>query len=270
MTPPRTPTSAPPASRPTFTPTARSTTPRRADDAHWIHEATRVCTQAARGDLEARVLQIDESSSLAPMLHAINHLLDMTDAFVREASATLAFAAEGKHFRRVLPQGMQGSFGQAARLINAANTRMGEEAARLHAAESERSELFTDITAAKSVSDLLSRSTADIQRMSEVIGAIADKTNLLALNATIEAARVGEAGRGFAVVADEVKKLATQSAAATKDIQTNVGAVKTTSTETISCIERMWQVLDRQARDAAKQDAPRAQAVASPPRPAPH
>jgi methyl-accepting chemotaxis protein len=72
------------------------------------------------------------------------------------------------------------------------------------------------------------------------------------------------------VVADEVKKLATQSAAATKDIQTNVGAVKTTSTETISCIERMWQVLDRQARDAAKQDAPRAQAVASPPRPAPH
>lgn len=239
---------------PTHAPSVRSTTLRRTDDSHWINEATRVCTQAARGDLEARVLHIDDGSHLAPMLHAINHLLDMTDAFVREASATLAFAGEGKHFRRVLPEGLQGSFGQAAHLINAANARMGDEAARLNAAETERSELFADITAAKNVSDLLSRSTSDIQRMSEVIGSIADKTNLLALNATIEAARVGEAGRGFAVVAEEVKKLATQSAAATKDIQTNVGAVKTTSTETISCIERMWQVLDRQARETQATD----------------
>lgn len=231
---------------------ARSNTARRSDESYWITEATRVCTQAAKGDLESRVLNIDDGSPLAPMLHAINHLLDMTDAFVREASATLAFAGEGKHFRRVLPEGLQGSFGQAAHLINAANERMGDEATRLRSAEQERADLFADITAAKNVSDLLSRSTLDIQKMSEIIGTIADKTNMLALNATIEAARVGHAGRGFAVVAEEVKKLATQSAAATKDIQTNVGAVKKTSSETISCIERMWQVLDRQSRDTDK------------------
>jgi methyl-accepting chemotaxis protein len=85
----------------------------------------------------------------------------------------------------------------------------------------------------------LSAAAQKIGDVVKLISDIASQTNLLALNATIEAARAGEAGKGFAVVASEVKSLANQTAKATEEITSQVGAMQDATNEAVQAIQNI-------------------------------
>jgi methyl-accepting chemotaxis protein WspA len=65
----------------------------------------------------------------------------------------------------------------------------------------------------------ISQRASGITAVVTTIAKVADQTNLLSVNATIEAEKAGESGRGFRIVAQEIRRLADQTALATKDIE---------------------------------------------------
>lgn len=87
----------------------------------------------------------------------------------------------------------------------------------------------------------LANQAQHIAKVLDVIGSIAEQTNLLALNAAIEAARAGEQGRGFAVVADEVRALAHRTQTATREIEQMIQGIQKDSTLAVQSMKQSSQ-----------------------------
>ena len=244
----------------------------------FVEQLTRTCQAAARGDLEARSRPTDgmaDVPQLQTLNDGVNRVLDISDAFVREASAALTSAAAGRFHRSVLLGGLAGAYRKGAADINAARDAMQATAGRVTEATSARLLLADEFEAvvlstseqvatastemsasaagltsaasaasaqaatAQETMSALTRSAAEIRDVIALIDAIAAQTRLLALNATIEAARAGEAGKGFAVVASEVKDLADQTGRATERVTAQVEQIRSACEEVAAVMTRV-------------------------------
>ena len=79
-----------------------------------------VCEAVANGDFEARILNITETGEMGETMHAINRMIDRTDAYMRESKACLEYVSRNQYFRTIAEKGMVGSFGESAATINRA------------------------------------------------------------------------------------------------------------------------------------------------------
>ncbi|WP_298444808.1 methyl-accepting chemotaxis protein [uncultured Ferrimonas sp.] len=121
---------------------------------------------------------------------------------------------------------------------NNTNTSVGQGQQQLQQSVQALGSLDTTMGQSSEVIAKLAEQSEHIGGILDVIGNIADQTNLLALNAAIEAARAGEQGRGFAVVADEVRSLASRTQQSTAQIHTMIGDLQHHSEQAVIAMDQ--------------------------------
>ncbi len=96
-----------------------------------IKRITDVCGCVAAGDFEARLLHIyDLPPAERAACDAVNDLIDRTDAFIREATASLEAISQCRYDRLLIETGMRGLYKEAARNINAATRVVADRVSR--------------------------------------------------------------------------------------------------------------------------------------------
>jgi methyl-accepting chemotaxis protein len=114
---------------------------------------------------------------------------------------------------------------------------------------SELKDKVTDI--AHSITTL-SDQINQINTYQQLVGDIADQTNMLALNAAVEAVRAGEHGKGFSVVATEIRKLADQSKESADKINQLVSDIKSAINTTVMATESGTKTVEKGVNTAQK------------------
>ena len=143
----------------------------------WVEKATEVCKQASQGNLESRVIRCDGGEDLQELARWLNRSLDVSDAYVRESSAALEHASQGKFYRKLVLRGLPGTFRNAAVIINKATDSMKVQSEALAAADARRLELADSFEqVVKQVATSVASSSTELEVTCESLAEMASDT----------------------------------------------------------------------------------------------
>ncbi|MBT3269370.1 globin-coupled sensor protein [Candidatus Poribacteria bacterium] len=90
----------------------------------------------------------------------------------------------------------------------------------------------------------LNDQTAQIKRVTEVVGGLAEETNLLALNAKVEAVRAGAQGAAFTVIATRIRDLADESRSSVGEINNIVQSIQQAADDAVQTVDNGARTVD--------------------------
>ncbi|GAB4373740.1 MAG: methyl-accepting chemotaxis protein [Kiloniellaceae bacterium] len=199
---------------------------------------------ARSGDFNLRIMKGKSSADAEVLRHAINHLVDVTDAFVREAGASMQHVAAGKYFRKIILRGLPGDFRASAGRVNEAIAEMAGKTERFAALTGTfENEISATIeTVEQAASAIGSQSKA-------LTGCAADSNH----RATTMAAAATEASSNVQTVAGAAEQLSAAIQAITEKVErqasisqqarANAGTASERMRELVETSEQIGQVL---------------------------
>jgi len=87
-------------------------------DVEIYEKVLRVVQEAAQGNLEPRIVNVDPQKPMGKVAYAINDLLDQMEALMRETKTSIESASQGKTYRNIFNEGFRGLFAVNARYLS--------------------------------------------------------------------------------------------------------------------------------------------------------
>ncbi len=192
-----------------------------------FEKAKEVCLRAAGGDLEARIIDIAAFGEMTEFFDAINRLLDRTDAFVREAGASLEYASQRKYYRPFLLRGMLGDFRRGAQIINSARENM------------ERRHLLTEgfQTTVSDAIDVVSTAAGQLEKSAEQVSSEAEETHKQSIAVSASAEESTASAQAVAAGAEELS-------ASISEISRQIGESTSATHDAVEQVEEAQKAVD--------------------------
>lgn len=215
-----------------------------------LEHILRICTEAAKGDLAARVVLLEPCAPVVRnCAHKLNALLDLTEVFCKEADTAMQYANQRKYFRKIILVGMLGDFARHARTINA--TLDGMRDRDLEALRFAEEQVKVLVNAVKDMAGALKLDAAAMAEFAQTTernanSAVQDATET-SYNAQTVAAATEELSGSFAEVARQAmvaRNVTTSAVASAADRQEEVGQL----TELAHRISKATELIDNVAR----------------------
>ncbi|TWA59561.1 methyl-accepting chemotaxis protein [Azospirillum baldaniorum] len=216
---------------------------------HELEQESRRAERRAEEERESalRAIAHDFDSAFGRVLHTVSHAADQIRNgahILRDTAEKMKEQALDTSEKAEQTSEVVGIVNNVSRTLSAS---IGEIGGRVTTSSTAIRRAVDHARQSDSAVAALADSSQRIGEIVRLINDIAGQTNLLALNATIEAARAGEAGKGFAVVASEVKVLANQTAKATEDIASQVGAIQEATGSVVEAIRAIRTTVEEVA-----------------------